>query len=293
MDINYSINHSINDINNLSLTNENTFNTMDENILVNTMNSLSLENQSSINNVSEPYKTYYDYDIEEYNNVDNDVDIDIDIERNENSEDIEIKTDTFDTSPYVCFGIPNIYCNDLLGDFDDEDFIFNRYDLPNYIKKYIKYNNSIGDYVNNYCVGNGIILNYSDTNNSPELLYAKILYIYHYVYHYYKDLKHLKPIERLSLLPDNLLYFVENVITILKTMVNEDELNSKELVEMDNLYFKELIYGLHIIIKELSTVLNHYKFCKLWQLEDTHVKMFFKMVNNLCVIIIYMKLNHI
>ena len=76
-------------------------------------------------------------------------------------------------------------------------------------------------------------------------------------------------------------------------MVNEDELNSKELVAMDNLYFKELIYGLHIIIKELSTVLNHYKFCKLWQLEDTHVKMFFKMVNNLCVIIIYMKLNHI
>jgi hypothetical protein len=193
----------------------------------------------------------------------------------------------------ICFGIPNIYCNDLLGDFDDEDFIFNRYDLPNYIKKYIKYNNSIADYVNNYCVGNGITLNYSDTNNSPDILYAKILYIYHYVYHYYKDLKHLKPIERLSLLPDNLLYFVENVITILKTMVNEDELNSKELVAMDNLYFKELIYGLHIIIKELSTVLNHYKFCKLWQLEDTHVKMFFKMVNNLCVIIIYMKLNHI
>ena len=291
MDINYSINHSINDINNLSLTNENTFNTMDETILVNTMNLLSLENQSSFNNVLEPYKTYYDYDIEECNDIDNDVDIDI--ERNENSEDIEIKTDTFDTSPYVCFGIPNIYCNDLLGDFDDEDFIFNRYDLPNYIKKYIKYNNSIADYVNNYCVGNGIILNYSDTYNSPELLYAKILYIYHYVYHYYKDLKHLKPIERLSLLPDNLLYFVENVITILKTMVNEDELKSKELVAMDNLYFKELIYGLHIIIKELSTVLNHYKFCKLWQLEDTHVKMFFKMVNNLCVIIIYMKLNHI
>ena len=39
-------------------------------------------------------------------------------------------------------------------------------------------------------------------------------------------------------------------------MVNEDELNSKELVAMDNLYFKELIYGLHIIITELSKLLQ-------------------------------------
>ena len=296
------INNAINDFNNLSLNNENTFNTMNENIIINTMSSLSLDNntQSNTDNLidQEAYQTYYDYDTEQNYNGDTEESNTIDIEpeenkENEDIEDSEIKTDIFDCSPYRCFGIPNIYCNDLLGDFDDEDFIFNRYDLPNYIKKYIKYNNSIGDYVNNYCVGNGIVINYSDTYNSPELFYAKILYIYHYIYHYYKDLKHLKPIERLSLLPDNLLYFVENVITILKTMVNEDELNSKELVAMDNLYFKELIYGLHIIITELSKLLNHYKFCKLWHLEDTHVKLFFKMVNNLCVIIIYMKLNHI
>lgn len=300
------INTSINNFTNLSLNNENTFNTMDKNVIINTMNSLSLDNQiqNSSNHLleketeQEPYQTYYDYDTEENYNGDTEECDDIDIETEENKEnedieDIEIKIDNFDNSPYRCFGIPNIYCNDLLGDFDDEDFIFNRYDLPNYIKKYIKYNNSIVEYVNNYCIGNGIVINYSDTYNSPELFYAKILYIYHYIYHYYKDLKHLKPTERLSLLPDNLLYFVENVITILKTMVNEDELNSKELVAMDNLYFKELIYGLHIIITELSKLLNHYKFCKLWHLEDTHVKLFFKMVNNLCVIIIYMKLNHI
>lgn len=294
------INISINNFTNLSLNNENTFNTMDENVIINTMNSLSLDNQiqNSNNNlleqeqeqesITEPYQTYYDYDTEENYNGDTEEN-----KENEDIEDIEIKIDNFDNSPYRCFGIPNIYCNDLLGDFDDEDFIFNRYDLPNYIKKYIKYNNSIVEYVNNYCIGNGIVINYSDTYNSPELFYAKILYIYHYIYHYYKDLKHLKPTERLSLLPDNLLYFVENVITILKTMINEDELNSKELVAMDNLYFKELIYGLHIIITELSKLLNHYKFCKLWHLEDTNVKLFFKMVNNLCVIIIYMKLNHI
>jgi len=293
-----------NNFDNLSLTN----NTINDNIMgvVDTMNSLSLETQD----VKHYEETYYDYDREQTYFGDTEDYNDIDIETNENIEpnqyiepnvepneddadieDLDIKLDEHDTSPYRCFGIPNIYCKDLLGDFDDEDFIFNRYDLPNYIKKYIKHNNSIADYVNNFCIGNGIVINYCDTYNSPELLYAKILYIYHYVYYYYKDLKHLKPTERLSHLPDNLLYFVENVLTILKTMVNEDELNSKELVAIENIYFKELIYGLHIIIKELSKLLQHYQFCKLWHLDNTHVKLFFKMVNNLCVIIIYMRLN--
>jgi len=283
-----------NNFDNLSLTN----NTINDNIMgvVDTMNSLSLETQ----NVKHYEEIYYDYDREQNYFGDTEDYNDIDSETNENIEpnediadieDLDIKLDEHDTSPYRCFGIPNIYCKDLLGDFDDEDFIFNRYDLPNYIKKYIKHNNSIADYVNHFCIGNGIVINYCDTYNSPEIIYAKILYIYNYVYHYYKDLKHLKPVERLSYLPDNLLYFVENVLTILKTMINEDELNSKELVAIENIYFKELIYGLHIIIKELSNLLQHYQFCKLWHLNNTHVKLFFKMVNNLCVIIIYMRLN--
>ena len=265
--------------------------------LVDTMNLLSLERQErQETQETRLYETYYDYDREQHYNGNTmktmeTMDYSECNEDIEDSEDSDIKTDEFDSSPYRCFGIPTIYCKDLLGDFDDEDFIFNRYDLPNYIKKYIKQNHSIAEYVNNFCIGNGIIINYSETYTSPELLYAKLLYIYHYVYSYYKDLNHLKPVERLVHLPDNLLYFVENVLTILKTMINEDELNSKELVALDNLYFKELIYGLHIIIKELSKLLHHYKFCKLWNLQDTHVKLFFKMVNNLCVIIIYMRLN--
>jgi len=290
------INTSINNFTNLSLNTKDTANTMDENIIINTMSSLSLENQiqngSNYLSAPEPYENYYDYDTEQNYNGDTEENNTIDIET-EDIEDIEIKIDNFDNSPYICFEIPNIYCNNLLGDFDDEDFIFNRYDLPNYIKKYIKSNNSIAEYLNNYCIRNGIVINYSDTYNSPDIFYAKILYIYNYVYHYYKDLKHLKPIERLSQLPDNLLYFVENVITILKTMINEDEINSQELVAMDNLYFKELIYGLHIIIKELSKLLHHYQYCNLLNLDNAHVKLFFKMVNNICVIIIYMKLNQI
>lgn len=261
--------------------------------LIDTIGALSLEDKEEIlQHKSYDNETYYDYDTsidseDQAYNGDNEYEVEIEVE------DSEINHDMYDTSPYICFGIPNIYCNDLNGDFDDEDFIFNRYDLPNSIKKYIKKNNSINEYVNNFCVGNGILINYNEIFNSPEIIYVKILYIYQYIDNYYRNLKHLKPTERLSYLPDNLLYFIENIIIILKTIINEDELKSQTLLSIDNLYFKELVYGLHIIITELSLLLNHYKFCKLWQLQDTHVKLFFKMVNNMCVIIIYMKLNNL
>ena len=48
-----------------------------------------------------------------------------------------------------------------------------------------------------------------------------------------------------------------------------------------------------LLLQNYQNYYNHYQHCKLWHLDDTHVKLFFKMVNNLCVIIIYMKLNHI
>ena len=261
--------------------------------LIATIGALSLEDkEETLQHKSYDNETYYDYDTsidseDQAYNGDNEHEIEIEVE------DSEINHDMYDTSPYICFGIPNIYCNDLNGDFDDEDFIFNRYDLPNSIKKYIKKNNSIAEYVTNFCLGNGILINYNEFFNSPEIIYVKILYIYQYIDNYYRNLKHLKPTERLSYLPDNLLYFIENIIIILKTIINENELKSQTLLSIDNLYFKELVYGLHIIITELSLLLNHYKFCKLWQLQDTHVKLFFKMVNNMCVIIIYMKLNNL
>ena len=59
-----------------------------------------------------------------------------------------------------------------------------------------------------------------------------------------------------------------------------------------DVYFKELCYGLKIITHELTLLLNHYKHYSLWNLEDKHIRTFFKIVNNMCVIIIFMKLNN-
>ena len=197
--------------------------------------------------------------------------------------------DKYDTSPYICFGIPNIYCQTY---FDDEDFIFNRYDITNDIKKYIKVNNSIDEYTTHFCIGNSIMIDYNNSNDNPDIIYAKILYIYTYINYYYKDLKNLEPLERIKHLPANLLYWVDNVVSIFKNIINDTSLKLDTFLSIEDVYFKELCYGLKIITHQLKLLLNHYTSYSLWQMEEKHIKTFFKIVNNMCVIIIFMKLNN-
>ena len=112
---------------------------------------------------------------------------------------------------------------------------------------------------------------------------------------YYKDLRDLQPSERIKHLPDTLLVWIENVINIFKKVINFDSLKCESFVELEDIYFKELIYGLNIIICQLRLMLNHFKYynnCTLWKMEDKHIKQFFKIVNNMCVIIIFIKLNN-
>ena len=284
MDI--DIDNSLNDIVNHNI---------DITTFIDNMNTLSLENQVDIEVIEdiediednfESTETYYDYNRNDtHTYVESNISL---VPKLIN--DISLDTvDTYDTSPYMCFGIPNKYCYKY---FDDEDFIFNRYDITNDNKKYIKINNSIGEYTSNFCISNGIIIDYNDSNDNPDIVYSKILYIYTYINYYYKDLKTLKPIERIKHLPDNLIYCVNNIVTIFKRIINDESLNTDTFLSIEDVYFKELCYGLKIITHELTLLLNHYKHYSLWNLEDKHIRTFFKIVNNMCVIIIFMKLNN-
>lgn len=255
-------------------------NQLDMSILEN-MNNLSMYNHDD-------YETYTDYDTLEMNKATNSTDTNQNQYTNQDTNPELDEYDKYDNSPYICFGIPNIYCSIH---FDDEDFIFNRYDILNDMKQYIKINNSIDEYTSNYCIGNGIIIDYESNNDNPDIIYAKILYIYQYVYMYYKDLRHLQPSERITHLPEELFVWIENIVTILKKVINNDSLRCESFVEIEDMYFKELIYGLNVIICQLRLILNHYRNCTLWQMEYKHIKQFFKIVNNMCVIIIFMKLN--
>ena len=319
MDVDLNTIGIVNSMNSISIT-ENTDMTFIDN-----MKSLSLDIQSKF----EPIETYYDYDRTNYDTnthtyVETNTETNTEIIRENIEDDIyEIDEeddvheydgydgvyeyvvpddvnnmkytmennmlDKYDSSPYVCFGIPNIYCQNY---FDDEDFIYNRYDISNDIKKYIKINNSIDEYTSNYCIGNGIMIDYNNNNDNPDIIYAKILYIYTYINYYYKDLKDLPPSERIKHLPENLLYWIDNIVTIFKTVISNESLKSETFLSIEDVYFKELCYGLKIITNQLSLLLNHSKSYSLLLMEEKHIKTFFKILNNMCVIIIFMKLNN-
>jgi len=270
--------------------------------IINTMYNLSLSKEQieiDINSLSikdyDKYEPFYDYDTTEkqtetQTETQTHIYVETNIENgneNDSSNDDNV-IDSYDNSPYVCFGIPNKYCTYY---FDDEDFIFNRYDTPNYIKKYIKINNSIDEYTSNYCIGNGIIVDYNCNSDNPDVIYAKILYIYQYVNSYYKELRHLKPIERIQYIPDNFIYWVDNIVSILKKIINDESLKSVVFSTIEDMYFRELFYGLNIINCQLTLLLNHYRTFTLVNMPETHIKTFLKIVNNMCVIIIFMKLS--
>ena len=281
--------------------------------LVDTMSSLRLDNPES-------FETFYDYDktttkpnntntnTDTHTYIETHIDTNTDIIRENIDEDNEEEDeqahaydeydyivpdddmiDKYDTSPYLCFGIPNKYCHHY---FDDEDFIYNRYDITIAIKNYIKINNSIDEYTSHFCIGNGIMIDYNNNNDNPDVIYAKILYIYNYINYYYKDLRDLPPNERIKHLPEHFLYWVDNIVTIFQKVINDESLKLDTFLSIEDVYFKELCYGLKIITHHLELLLNHYKSYSLWRLEDKHIKLFFKIVNNMCVIIIFMKLNN-
>ena len=312
MDIDVNDISIINNISHLSLEQTNSNST--DMSFIDTMKSLSINNPQTF----EPIETYYDYDRSVLNTdthtythtyvesqiEDNSVIDEVDDFHEYDGYDEVTDTheyiipddesnmlDKYDTSPYICFGIPNKYCQKY---FDDEDFIFNRYDITHNIKKYIISikTNSTSEYTSNFCIGNNIIIDYNTSNDNPDILYAKILYIYTYVNYYYKDLNYLKPTERIKHLPDNLLYWIGNIVSIFDKVINEESLKTEIFVSIEDIYFKELCYGLKIITSQLTLLINHYKSYSLWKLEEKHIKLFFKIVNNMCVIIIFMKFNN-
>ena len=259
------INNITNNITHLDLNEENHMENHMENSFVDQINSLSFKEYDT-------NETYYDYDRTEHMMNTEEM----------NTEEI----DTYDNSPYVYFGTPNIYCSIH---FDDEDFISNRYLIPIEIKKRMKIYNSIDEYSENYAIGNGVLLDYTSYSDDPDMYYCKILHIYKYVETYYKELKHLQPVERIQHLSVDFLHWVNNIVCILQEVINETSLKNEEFISLANIYFKELMYGLNIIIKQLQLMLNYYK--SLYLMEEKHIKLFFKIVNNMCVIIIFMKLS--
>jgi len=215
-----------------------------------------------------------------------------------------------------CLDIPNVYCNGIAYGLDDEDFIYAKLKLTTYMKYVINGNkddielnglSGIPSYVINFLETNNINLDYGEISIDSNKIYGKIIYIYQYVNYYYKDLNYLTPLDRINHMPNDILIWVDNIITILRNTIDSSGLNisSYEIIgninsldifrESRNIkedYVKSLIYGLNLIVCHLKMILNHHKTHQipLYRMEEAHINKFFNILNNLCIIMIYIKL---
>ena len=60
---------------------------------------------------------------------------------------------------------------------------------------------------------------------------------------------------------------------------------------IDEQYSKELITGLNLIICHIKMLLNHYKIKRipLVEMDEKHIKKLFKLINNMCIIMIHLR----
>jgi len=201
---------------------------------------------------------------------------------------------------YLELGIPNIYCSKY---FDDEDFIYTRLKIK---QSDSEQGNELGnesgdseiDYnVINYITTHHISINFSENTLDTHNIYAKVLYLYQFVNsYYYSSLRNMRPIERIKYMPGDLLIWIDNIVGTMRYILDNDLFNvptepEKHDTKIGKEYFNELIYGLNLTVCHLKMLLNHYRISgiPIYNMEEKHIKKMFQVLNNMCVIIIYLK----
>jgi hypothetical protein len=180
-------------------------------------------------------------------------------------------------------GVPNVRCSKY---YDDEDFIYARMKFSEDLKIDIDFN------VINYLTQNNIMLDFSEQTLDNQKIYAKILYVYQFVSTYYSSLSHLQPLDRIKHMPRDLLVWVDNLVITLRYILDKDLFNYNIAnTDVEEEYYNELVYGLNLTICHLKMLLNHYRVLNIpiYNMEEKHIKKLFKVLNNMCVIMIFFR----
>jgi len=200
---------------------------------------------------------------------------------------------------YLELGIPNIYCSKY---FDDEDFIYARLKIKQLDSEpENESGNESGDSeidynVINYITTHHIIIDFLEKTLDTHKIYAKVLYLYQLVNSYYSSLRTMRPIERIKYMPGDLFIWIDNIVGTMRYILDNDLFNiptepDKQNTKIGKEYLNELIYGLNLTVCHLKMVLNHYRISgiPIYNMEEKHIKKMFQVLNNMCVIIIYLR----
>ena len=104
--------------------------------------------------------------------------------------------------------------------------------------------------------------------------------------------------QRILHLPNDILKWVDNLITLVKQSLNiklisydNQQNHQKEYIHISKQYYDELLNGIGLCVLHLKMIINHHNANSIQFLcmEDTYINKFFRVLNNLCIIIIFMK----
>lgn len=189
----------------------------------------------------------------------------------------------FKVEKYIPLEISNTFCQKY---FDDEDFVYIKLQLPQNILDYIAHQSN-GDILDYFSSIANDISNREEFDNSD--VYYNIVSIYQYAINYYQN-ENISPIDRIKTFPLGYFKWVSHIICVLKKELRftPDTLNTfYEMSKID----QELSYGLNIIIAQLQIIIHFYEYngYNIFQLTEQHIQRFVRLVNNLCIIMIYLK----
>jgi hypothetical protein len=188
--------------------------------------------------------------------------------------------------------VPNTYCGRY---YDDEDFIYTKMRLSNTPENMESMDGIDGasgiDYLA-YMMEHNLIISNAELDLNPQSVMAKVLYIYQHTKSYYTSLGHLRPRDRLNAIPSDLLVWISNTTDTIRILLDKDLFNYSSNGRNENIpleMFQEMVYGLGLITCHIRLICNHYKSKGLGfqDLEEKHLKKIMRLVNNLCVIMIY------
>jgi hypothetical protein len=194
------------------------------------------------------------------------------------------KLNIYDEKNYMLeLGVPNVYCSKY---FDDEDFIYAKLKFSEDFK--IDLDLNVINYISTY----NIIIDFSEQTLDTHKIYSKILYIYQFVNSYYTSLSYQRPQERIKHMPCEFLQWINNIVNTLRYILDKDLFNFRPGInEIEEEYYNELLYGLNLTICHLKMILNHYRVLNIhiYNMEEKHIKKLFKVLNNMCIIMIFFR----
>jgi len=206
------------------------------------------------------------------------------------TEIFENKMDVYDDkvkeTRYIILEVRNVYCSKY---FDDEDFIYAR----------IRFSDNITDSCDlnfeTYLLIHQIEISPRDLTLCPNSIFAKVLFLFQHSSSYFSSLRHLRPLQRVAYLPENFLEWVNNLVLIIRHLLDSDLFNYTSNEIIPEVMFNELSYGLHLITTHLKLICNHYISSynttnNTQIMNEKHLKKLMRLVNNMCVIMIYFKI---